>query len=44
METLNEKEMREVNGGDGVSFLVFKGFLDGEKGNEEIWLFGFRIY
>jgi hypothetical protein len=36
-------EMKKTNGGDGLSFLVIKGALDGVKGNTEVWLFGIKI-
>ena len=39
---LNAQELEEVNG--GFSILKFVGFLDGVKGNEEIYIFGIRVY
>ncbi len=42
---LNAQEMEEVNGGKiFISILRLEGFLDGKKGNEAVYLFGFRIY
>lgn len=44
MERFTIDEMKSVRGGDGVNIILLEGFMDGEKGNEHMYIFGIKIF
>lgn len=43
LNEISEKDLKNINGGV-VKIMVAEGFMDGIKGNEHLWILGFKVF